>query len=450
MSAIERPRVAIVGAGFTGLAAAHRLSRAGFDVTVLESDDSVGGLAGAFAVGGQPLEKFYHHWFTNDRHIMALIEELGTADRILHRPTRTGSYYANTVFRLSSPLDVLRYKPLSFIGRLRLGLLVLQARRVRHWSELESLTAAEWIRAMAGREVFETVWQPLLRGKFGDYADQVSAVWFWNKLVLRGGSRGKGGNETLAYYRGGFAALAEHIADAIAGRGGRVLLNTPVTALNVEQGRIKGVYSGEQFFPADYVVSTIALPLFAELATPHCDTDYLERLRAVRYLGNTCLVLQLDRSLSNTYWLNIADPDFPFVGIIEHTNFEPAASYAGSHIVYLSKYLPTDSPLYAMTADEMFDYATPYLQRIFPEFQPSWVKACHLHRAAHSQPIVTRHYSRQIPEIDTPIDGLLLASMAQIYPEDRGTNYAVREGLKIGEQLIDKITGINDGKSAVQ
>jgi hypothetical protein len=224
---MSRQDVIVIGAGFCGLAAAYELSKRGFRVAVLERDAEVGGLAGSFIVNGTRLEKFYHHWFTNDAHVMGLIGDLGKADQIVVRPTRTGMYFANTFFRLSTPFDLLRFTPLSFPDRIRLGLLALRARRVGDWRRLEDLTASEWLRTIGGDRVYRVVWEPLLRGKFGDVADEISAVWFWNKLKLRGGSRGKGGGEQLAYYRGGFAALAEAMVEAIRVRGGEVVANAP-------------------------------------------------------------------------------------------------------------------------------------------------------------------------------------------------------------------------------
>jgi len=197
----SKPHVGIIGGGFCGLAAAYELGRRGMRATVLEQDTEVGGLAGSFDVGGERLEKFYHHWFTNDRHVMELIEDLGAADQVLLRPTRTGVYYANRFHKLSTPLDLLRFSALPFADRIRLGLLTLRARRVRDWRALEQRSASEWLRELGGERVYRVVWEPLLRGKFGDVADEVSAVWIWNKLKLRGGSRGKGGAEQLAYLR---------------------------------------------------------------------------------------------------------------------------------------------------------------------------------------------------------------------------------------------------------
>jgi protoporphyrinogen oxidase len=148
-----------------------------------------------------------------------------------------------------------------------------------------------------------------------------------------------------------------------------------------------------------------------------------------------CLVLELDRSLSSTYWLNVNDPNFPFVGVIEHTNFERPETYGGKHIVYLSKYLPHTEALYAMSPDEVLEFALPHLQRMFPKLQRSWIQRHHVWKARWSQPVVEQHYSRLIPSAEGPLPGLHLCSMAQIYPEDRGTNYAVREGRKMGRQV---------------
>lgn len=424
----DRPHVGIIGGGFCGLAAAYELGRQGVRATVFEQDPEVGGLAGSFEVDGQRLEKFYHHWFTKDRHVMALIEDLGAANQVLLRPTRTGMYYASRFHKLSTPLDLLRCSALPFPDRIRLGLLTLRARRVRDWQALEHRSAREWLLELGGQRVYRVIWEPLLRGKFGEVADEVSAVWIWNKLKLRGGSRGKGGEEQLAYFRGGFAALADLLAAAIARQGGRVRTNTRVRGIDVAAGAVDAVRTDAGPVPVDAVIATAALPIVADLLAPHLDSDDLASLRRIRYLASLCVVLELDRSLSETYWLNVNDPGFPFVGVIEHTNFEPSASYGGRHVVYLSKYLARDDGLYGMADAALLDFTLQHLKRMFPKLRRDWVSAAHVWRAPFAQPIVERAYGRLIPARDTPVRGVKLATMAQIYPEDRGTNYAVREG----------------------
>lgn len=433
---MSRPQsVAIIGAGFTGLAAAYDLSRAGVKVTIFEAESSIGGLAGAFDVQGEPLDRFYHHWFTNDRAIMDLVVELGLADRLTLRPTRTGVYYGQRFFRLSTPLDLLRFSPLSVWDRFRLGWLTLQARRVRNWRELENKTAETWLRELGGESVFRVMWEPLLKGKFGPYAERVGAVWFWNKLKLRGGSRGRTGGEQLAYLRGGFVHLADMLAAKIRAAGGDIRLGSPVRRIEplAERWRVS-TPDGEEHF--DQVIATPALPLIAETIESWASTDYLDSLRRIAYLGNVCLVLELDRSLSTTYWLNVNDPSFPFVGVIEHTNFESADQYGGRHIVYLSKYLPHTDALYSYSADAFLDYALPYLQRMFPALRREWILAHHVWRARWSQPVVECGYGDLIPPEQGPLPGFHVCSMAQIYPEDRGTNYAVRNGRAIAQRIL--------------
>jgi protoporphyrinogen oxidase len=441
VSAARRPHVAIIGAGFTGLAAAWELTSRGLGVTVLEADDDVGGLAGSFPVGGTRLEKFYHHWFTSDTDVTALVRELGLEDRVLHRPSRTGMYFARRRFRLSTPLDVLRFTPLSPRDRVRLGLLALRARMVRDWRRLEQLSAEDWLVRLGGREVYRVVWQPLLEGKFGPYAPEISAVWFWNKLKLRGGSRDRSGVETLAYYRGGFASLAEEITTRIRERGADVRVSSPVTRLLLQEGRVRAVETPRGTVEADAVLATPALPIVADLLAPHVPAEYESSLRRIRYLANLCVVLELDRSLSETYWLNVNDPGFPFVGVIEHTNFEPPETYAGRRLVYLSKYLLESDELYRRSDEDVVAFSLEHLQRMFPALSREHVLDAHVWRARYAQPIVERRYQALIPPLTTPLDSFYLSTMAQVYPEDRGTNYAVREGRRAARAVAEALEG---------
>ena len=441
MNSTHKTQVAIVGGGFTGLTAAYELVKNGISVTVLEAENEIAGLAAAFDVGGEKLDRFYHHWFTNDKEVMQLIDELGLNDRVEINPTNTGVYYANNFFRLSTPWDLLNFTPLSFTNRIRLGLLALRARRVKNWMELEDKTAHEWLIELGGESVYQVVWEPLLKGKFGPYAEQVSAVWFWNKLKLRGGSRGKGGEERLAYFKGGFVGLADALAQRIIDLGGRIETNAPVLAITPIDGTWQTTTSNG-IITSDRVIATTALPLIAGMVCGWANDSYIKSLERIQYIGNVCLILELDRPLSKTYWLNVNDPNFPFVGVIEHTNFERAETYSGNHIVYLSKYLPHTDLMYSMTADELLDYSLPYLQKMFPKMERNWIQHHHLWRARWSQPVVEKHYSSLIPLEDGPKEGFHICSMAQIYPEDRGTNYAIRSGKLMGIKICN-IIGIN-------
>jgi protoporphyrinogen oxidase len=432
-------RVVIIGAGFTGLAAGYELAKRHLRPTILEAEPEPGGLAGTFNVGETRLERFYHHWLTSDRFLMELAAELGLADLLIHQPTLTGIYYTNSLFRLSSPLDVLRFQPLSILHRLRLGMALWSARSIRHWRDLDDEPAAVWLRQLCGDEAYRIVWQPLLRGKFGVYADRISAAWFWSKFRLRGGSRARDGREQLVYCKGGLATLADAMVSRIEAAGGRVITGSPVTALSTANGRITSVSTGNQNYPADALMLTTPLPIAAELLSGHVPQVYCENLSRIRFLANRCLVLELDRALSDLYWINVNDPSFPFVGVIEHTNFAGEAAYGRRHIVYLPRYCSADDPFLSFTVNEALAFALPYLKRMFPALEPHMILKAHSWQADYAQPLVEVGYSKLIPPHETPIDGVYLATMAQVYPEDRGTNYAIRDGRKVAVALAQSL-----------
>jgi protoporphyrinogen oxidase len=430
---------AIIGGGFTGLAAGLRLAQKGVPVVIYEADDDIGGLAGSFKVNGVNLEKFYHHWFNNDKYILELANELSAQDNVIIRESSTGLYFNETFYRLSTPLDVLKFSPLPFLDRIRLGLLVFQVSFFKDWRKIEHLNIPEWLIPLCGEKVYKTVWEPLVKAKFSKFYEEITAVWFWKKLHLRGGSRGNGGAENLAYYKGGFAALAEHMQAEIEKLGGKVFLNSPVTDIKVDGDVVTQIISNDVKQDVSQVIATTALPIISNILKNHATEDYLSTLNRVNYLANKCLVLVLDRSLSDLYWINVNDPSFPFVGVIEHTNFEPPETYSGKHIVYLSRYLTENDPVYEMSAEELFDYALPYIKKMFPDFDEKWVMELHSWKAPYAQPVTERGYSDYVPGHATPYKNLSIYTMAQIYPQDRGTNYAIREGWAAADDVVRKV-----------
>lgn len=436
---MSKTRVAIVGGGFTGLSAALDLAKGGCDVTVYEHDSDIGGLAGTFELSpGTRVEKFYHHWFTSDVDVLNLIDELGLGHLKRYVSSNTGLYYTNSIFRLASPFDLLKFHPIPLIDRIRTGFMALIARRINKWLPLEDISAEEWLIKYGGKKAFDVIWSPLMLGKFGIEAKNVSAVWIWNKLKLRGSSRNKKGGESLVYFGGTFGALTDGIRAALEREGVKIKTSTSVNSIIVDNGRAMGVETSAGKFAADVVLATVPLPQFLEM-TPGLPSSYVDQCKQIRFLGNSCLVLRLNRSLSSTYWLNVADPSFPFVGIIEHTNLDKKENYNGEHIVYLSKYLPTTEHLFSLPTDEYYQYCEPFIKKIFPEFDRSWVNSYHVWRARFSQPVITKNYSRYIPDAQTPISSLWLSTMAQIYPEDRGTNYAVRYGRQVAKDILKSL-----------
>ncbi|WP_284757518.1 NAD(P)/FAD-dependent oxidoreductase [Agrobacterium sp. fls2-241-TYG-188a] len=432
--------VVIVGGGFTGLTAAYVLSKQGLKVRVIEADTEVGGLAGTFEFNdGVRLEKFYHHWFNNDIHVPELVKELGMEGDIVTLPSRTGMYFNGRMWKLSTPLDLMRFTALSFVDRIRLGLLVFQVRRVKDWKEIEHLSIREWLESLAGRRVYKVVWEPLIESKFSVYAEAVNAVWMWKKLVLRGSTRNDKGGEELAYFKGGFGRLADAMVSAVRQAGGEVTLGEKVLGITADGGHVSSVQTLEGNVEGKQFLFTTAFPIIADIFGDAAPQEWLKRLRRVRYLGNMCLVLRLKRSLSDTYWLNVNDPGFPFVGVIEHTNFDVPENYKGSHIAFLSRYLAVEDPVWSFSDDEYVDFALEHLKRMFPEMERSWVLEHRVWRSEYAQPVTERNYSNYVPGRETPFDNAVISTMAQIYPEDRGTNYAIREARDVAKHIAGKL-----------
>jgi protoporphyrinogen oxidase len=429
-------RVAIVGAGFGGLAAAERLSAQGVRPILFERSGHVGGLAMTLPIAGTEIEKYYHHWFTSDDDILDLVEALGLGDRLRWISPVMGIFCRGRVYPFTSPTDLLRFRPFSLAAKIRFGLVTLFLQRYPRREAFENVTAADWLRRYAGREVFETVWGPLLRAKFGRNANEISMAWIWSKMRLRGRSRTRGGTkEALGYLDGGFGILAQTIATAIQERGGEVRTADRVLELSPSPGGGFDVVSRTRREHFDAVIATCAPPILAKLA-PALPAGYRLECESIEHSAILCTLLTLRRSLSSIYWMNISDSEVPFGGLIEHTNFIPPERYGGHHLAYLSHYVYPDQPVWQLDAEALFRHYLPGLQRIRADFDQSWVVEQMTFRDRFAQPIVTRDYQRRLLSLETPLAGLFVASMAQVYPEDRGTNYAVRIGRAAAERAL--------------
>ncbi|MDX6650207.1 MAG: hypothetical protein QOJ97_2158 [Solirubrobacteraceae bacterium] len=456
-------RVAVIGAGVAGLVAAYRQGREGHECDVYERWPGLGGQAATIDVGdGVLVERYYHHLFMSDRHIAALCEEIGLPDELEWLPSQVAIFTGGRSHPFTTPLDLLRFRPLSPWSRVRMGLAVLLLQR-RHpdAGPFEDMAARDWVIRNMGREAYDVVWGPLLRAKFGERcADRVSMAWLWSKLTLRRQIKGKQAREELlGYPRGSFETIFRRLAQRVEEQGGRVLIDRPAARIAREgegfavtpgaSGSFRAGHDPRRWETAegeperyDAVLATVPSDVFEPLLDPalaaQVGEEYLGRVRGAEYHTALCVLMEVDRKITDSYWTNVCDAEVPFIGVIEHTNFVGSQRYGGRRFLYVANYVESDSPLLDLDLDRLLDAYDDGLRRISPAWDRDAIKRAWRFVEPAAQPIVTAGYVRRMPPLRTPVPGLVLANTTQVYPEDRGTNYAVRLGDDAAAALLER------------
>jgi protoporphyrinogen oxidase len=427
--------IAILGAGFGGLSAAYDLIRQGNQVTIYEASAQVGGLAGGFKElhWSWTVEQYYHHWFASDKHMLGLINELGWSDQVLFRRAYTVMFFKERFYPFDSVLRAILFPGLGWgVNKVRFGLVGLFLRLTNNWKALEQYTVDAWMRKWAGNHVYELMWEPLMIGKFGErYATQVNMAWMWARLKAR--------TTRLGTYQGGFQQFADRFAATLQQLGVVLDLNTPVRQIIPSPGG-NGIdlvtLHGQVHY--DQCLVTTSPSLLARLAQS-LPSNYLKGLLELKSMGAIVMTLSLKHQLSEQgyYWYNLPkSAGFPFLALVEHTNFVPPAYFNGEHIIYIGDYLEPDHEYFSLSQDELLQRFLPSMQFFNPKFEPGWINKTYLYRTNYAQPVPLLNHSRNIPSIQTPIPGLYFASMSQVYPWDRGTNFAVEISRRAAKMMM--------------
>ncbi|MFH0936863.1 MAG: FAD-dependent oxidoreductase [Candidatus Daviesbacteria bacterium] len=439
-------KIAVLGAGFTGLATSLRLLQDGHQVTLFEKENQFGGLAGGFRENSWQwsLEKSYHHFFTNDQKALNLAKEVGQ-EIIINRP-KTDVLVNNQILPLDTPMALLFFPFLPLVDKLRMGLITLYLRIINNFSQFNQIKALPWLKKYMGEKAVSLIWEPLFMGKFGKHQENISLTWFWARIKKR--------TTSLAYPKGGFESFAQKLAKKIEDLGGEILLNTEVLSIGKDltvyslpstaksRSRKPASQRGESEVGSqlsfDKIIVTLPTPTFLKISSPLPKT-YSKKLSSISHLSALILILTLKKPFlkSKTYWLNITNPSFPFLVLTEHTNFMSPKYYGNHPILYIGNYLPEDHPYFKKTKEELLKIYEPYLKKINP-FYDSGILSLHSFTQPNAQPIVNVGHDKLIPSFQTPLKNVYLANLDMVYPWDRGVNNAIEMGEKVAKLINEQ------------
>ena len=423
-------RVAVVGAGAMGLAAAYHAAKAGHQVTVIEAGPEAGGMAAHFDFGGLSLERYYHFVCKTDQPTFDLMAELGIGDRMCWRSTSMGYFVEGKLHKWGDPVSLLRFPGLDMLSKLRYGALMFLSSKRERWDALETTSAKDWITRWCGRAVYQRMWHPLFALKFYEYANEVSAAWIWTRIRRLGRSRRSLMQEELGAIDGGTETLVAALAAAITRLGGDVRLGTSAEEVVIERNAVKGVRTATGLVPAEAVISTVPTPLVSRLI-PGLPEELKARYDAIENIGVICLVFKLKRSVTPHFWVNIVDPGIPIPGIIEFSNLRRT----DDTIVYVPYYMPTGNPRWTWSDAALSDEAFAAIRRINPALTEADRMDVHVARLRYAQPICPPGFAAMIPPVQTPVRGLQVADTCFYYPEDRGISESVRFGKMMANAL---------------
>ncbi|MDP1556358.1 MAG: NAD(P)/FAD-dependent oxidoreductase [Hyphomonas sp.] len=437
--------IGIIGGGLTGITTAYRLIQQGHKVTIFEASSYLGGLAAGFELAGHRVEHAYHFLYKTDEYILGLVKELGLEDKLTFHKSSVSTYYGDTLYPMETPIDLIKFKPISFIDRIRAGVTVLYLQRVKNWRKLENITALDWLRKYAGRSVSDVIWEPLLRGKFDRYFDKVTMSWLWGRVLQRVDSRdAKLGGEALGYFKGGFRTIIDALVGPITAAGADIRLGTPVSKLthNPVTGQVTvTTANGEDSF--DRVLATVPSHVLAKMIAGYeaADPTYFNKLRSIDYLDAVVQVFATKQKFTKYYWHNINTPNSPFVVFLSLTNLVGSERFDGLNIYYIGDYVPPEHEYMSAGKDELKKRWYAELKKMFPDFDETQVVDDALFKMRNAQHIVDIGFEQnKLVPYETPCPGVLMCNFSQIYPMDRGTNYAVRDGNAMAKKIVESLS----------
>jgi protoporphyrinogen oxidase len=434
-------RVAVIGAGAMGLAAAYHALKQGHNVTVWEADHVAGGMAAHFDFDGLSIERYYHFVCKADQATFDLMTELGIGGRMMWRPTSMGYFIEGKHYPWGDPVSLLSFPLLDPLSKLRYGLQMFMASKRVDWRSLENRSAKDWFIAAGGKRAYDLLWRRLFELKFFEEAHNVSAAWIWTRIKRVGTSRRSLMQEELGYIDGGSETLIGALARAIEARGGTIHLGAPVTEIASNGDAVSGVRAGGELYACDAVISTVPAPFVPQLV-PGFSAETKAAYKAIRNIGVVCVLLKLTKPVTRHFWLNINDTRIDIPGIVEFSNLRPLPHT----VVYVPYYMPQTHPKFDRGADAFASEAFNYIKLLNPKIEERDLLASHVGRLRYAQPICEAGFFAKIPKVATPVHGLQIADTCYYYPEDRGISESVRYGKLMAHAVDDPDVWRREGR----
>jgi protoporphyrinogen oxidase len=429
---VSKLRVAVLGAGPMGLAAAYQACLDGREVVVFEAGDRIGGMAASFDFGGMQIERYYHFHCTTDKAFLETIKELGIDGAMRWNNTLMGFFYKGKLYDWGSLISLLSFPELNLVEKFRYGLHAFVSSKTNTWKHLDEVPAKQWIKKWVGEHAYEVLWTQSFDMKFHRYADQVSAAWIWSRVRRLARSRDRLMREKLGYLEGGSETLLQAMKKRIVERGGVIRLSTPATRVVLEDGAVKGVEAGGQLERFDAVISTVPLP-FATSILKDLPEEILNRYRAIDYMAVACVIAKLKKRVTDKFWINIHDPEMDIPGLIEYTNLRPMENT----IVFAPYYLPGDHPKYKDPDEVFVAKMKSHLKRINPLLTDADILDVRVHRYRYAQPVCPPGFGSLLPSPYLPYKNLFVADTSFYYPEDRG----ISESIELARNMARAIQG---------
>ena len=414
-------KLAIIGAGVMGLAAAHHALKAGYTVTVYEGDKVAGGMAAHFDFDGLSIERFYHFVCKSDQPLLDLMDGLGISDKMVWRDTSMGYFIDGRHYDWGDPISLLKFPKLPLISKVRYGLQMFLLTKRKSWDDLENVNAKDWLIKWGGKKTYEVLWRRLLELKFFEYSDNISAAWIGTRIKRVGTSRKSMFQEELGVIEGGSQTLVDGLVKAIEAKGGTLRLGEPALEILASDGRVSGVRTEVRTESYDRVICTVPTPVVPRLVPALPETSK-KQYEAIRNIGIVCVLLKLRKPVTRHFWLNVSDPLIEIPGIVEFSNLRRLPKT----VVYVPYYMPQTHPKFEKPADYFVTEAMGYISKLNPAITESDLIASHVGRLRHAQPVCEPGFKAKIPPVQTPIQGLQVADTCYYYPEDRGISESVR------------------------